>query len=63
MKNPNSKKKGNTYFEGTGKDKSKEISAQRRTYNKGGYSEDVKDVVPEKTEVAASNTIKQSAKK
>ncbi|GGH69254.1 hypothetical protein HNQ91_002774 [Filimonas zeae] len=60
MKNPNSRKKGNTYFENTGKDKKKETDSQRRTFNKSGYSEDAKDVVKENTEVAKDKNVTTS---
>lgn len=63
MKNPNSRKKGNTYFENTGKDKKKETDSQRRTFNKSGYAEDEKDVVKEKTEVTGKESVTTSPEK
>lgn len=63
MKNPNSRKKGNTYFENTGKDKKKETDSQRRTFDKSGYSEDAKDVVKERTEVSEDKKVTTSDKK
>lgn len=63
MKNPNSRKKGNTYFENTGKDKNKETDSQRRTFNRSGYTEDEKDTVKEKTEVAKEEDVTPSAEK
>ncbi len=63
MKNPNSRKKGSTYFENTEKDKKKETDSQRRTFNKSGYTEDDKDIVKENTEVSKTKNATSSAAK
>lgn len=63
MKNPNSRKKGNTYFENSEKDKKKETDSQHRTFNKSGYTEDVKDTIKEKTEVSNKKSVTTSAGK
>lgn len=52
------KQTGNTYTEGTDKDKGKERSTQRRTFNRSGYSEDAKDIVPEKIETGKKKRTK-----
>lgn len=62
MKNPNSRKKGNTYYENSIKDKNKEIETQKRTFNKTGYTEDEKNIVKENTEVSGKEKVKQSDK-
>lgn len=63
MKNPNSRKKGSTYFENSEKDKKKETDSQHRTFNKSGYTEDEKDLIKEKTEVSNKKSVTSSAEK